>query len=260
MNIQKAVKVLGLMLASAILGAMLVATAVGAENPIRLFVNGVEVQSDVPPQVINGRTMIPARALAEALGARVEWDAVNRAVMVYALASGGTPTDLPSSGNNSGSAPGNPGSNSGSAPGNRGSNSGSALGKPGSNSGSALGNPGSNSGSSPSSPGSAPGSQQTPAISINWAGTWDTNNGQMVLTQTGNNVTGTYAYRDGQLTGTVEGNVLTGVWSESPTFTAPNDKGKVVLTMSADGKTFSGHWMLGFTGEWWAEPWTGTRK
>lgn len=53
-----------------------------AANPIKLIVNGKEIQCDVPPQVIEGRTMIPAKYLAEALGASVDWDATNNAVVV----------------------------------------------------------------------------------------------------------------------------------------------------------------------------------
>lgn len=53
-----------------------------AGNAIKLIVNGTEVKSDVPPQVINGRTLVPARALAEALGASVSWDGANNAVVI----------------------------------------------------------------------------------------------------------------------------------------------------------------------------------
>lgn len=53
-----------------------------AADTIRLIVNGKDIYSDVPPQIINGRTMIPARALAESLGAKVAWDDVNSSVTV----------------------------------------------------------------------------------------------------------------------------------------------------------------------------------
>ncbi|MBP1934204.1 copper amine oxidase N-terminal domain-containing protein [Ammoniphilus resinae] len=56
--------------------------AIAASSEMKLIVNGYEVKSDVPPQVINGRTVIPARPLAEALGAKVEWDEQNRAVVI----------------------------------------------------------------------------------------------------------------------------------------------------------------------------------
>lgn len=53
-----------------------------ANSTVRLFVNGREIHSDVPPQIIDGRTLVPARALAEALGATVGWDAEARAVVI----------------------------------------------------------------------------------------------------------------------------------------------------------------------------------
>jgi len=40
----------------------------------QLYVNGEELSFDVPPQVINGRTMIPLRVLLEAMGCVVKWD------------------------------------------------------------------------------------------------------------------------------------------------------------------------------------------
>jgi hypothetical protein len=74
---------------------MLVSTMAIANSPIKLIVNGAEVFSDVPPQIIDGRTMIPARPLAEALGAKVEWDAKNSAVVVTGgIQVGATPIDL----------------------------------------------------------------------------------------------------------------------------------------------------------------------
>jgi S1-C subfamily serine protease len=41
---------------------------------VRVFVDGQEVKSTVPGQIIDGSTMLPLRAVAEALGAYVEWD------------------------------------------------------------------------------------------------------------------------------------------------------------------------------------------
>jgi hypothetical protein len=82
--------IIGLLLASSII------TLAGGQ-PIKLIVNGTEVFSDVPPQIIDGRTMIPARPLAEALGATVEWDAENNAVVVTGgIQVGAKPIDLES--------------------------------------------------------------------------------------------------------------------------------------------------------------------
>ncbi len=66
---------------------LLAGTVYAAEN-IKVIVNGREVQSDVPAQVINGRTMVPLRAVSESLGADVQWDAVNRTVNITKNPSG----------------------------------------------------------------------------------------------------------------------------------------------------------------------------
>lgn len=42
--------------------------------------NGTNVTLDVAPQIIDGRTLVPARFVSEALGAKVNWDAANRRV------------------------------------------------------------------------------------------------------------------------------------------------------------------------------------
>jgi hypothetical protein len=49
---------------------------------VKMIVNGKVITSEVPPQIIDGSTLIPARALAEALGAKVIWDQVNNTVIV----------------------------------------------------------------------------------------------------------------------------------------------------------------------------------
>lgn len=51
-----------------------------AEDNISVFVNAREVQFDVEPVIIEGRTMVPLRAIFEALGASVEWNNDTRSV------------------------------------------------------------------------------------------------------------------------------------------------------------------------------------
>ena len=58
-----------------------VGTALALE-PIKIIVNGREVVGDTPAQIINGRTMVPIRMVAEALGADVRWDEGNRQVLI----------------------------------------------------------------------------------------------------------------------------------------------------------------------------------
>lgn len=54
---------------------------VSANEYIRVYVDGKEVISkDAPAQIINDRTMLPVRAISEALGMEVIWDEVNRTV------------------------------------------------------------------------------------------------------------------------------------------------------------------------------------
>ncbi len=55
-----------------------------AEKPIEIYINEVEVDSDVPPVILNGRTLVPIRVISENLGAKVHWDNKNRTVKVIA--------------------------------------------------------------------------------------------------------------------------------------------------------------------------------
>lgn len=67
------------LLAAIAIGIVLSATALAlAASPVRLVVNGKEVGTDVPLQIINGRIMVPLRWAAEALGLAVTWDAKSR--------------------------------------------------------------------------------------------------------------------------------------------------------------------------------------
>jgi hypothetical protein len=46
--------------------------------------NGESITLDVPAQLLNGRTLVPARAVAEAFGAKVDWDGKTRTVIITA--------------------------------------------------------------------------------------------------------------------------------------------------------------------------------
>ena len=48
-----------------------------------LFRNGEEIELDVPPKIVNDRTLVPIRAVSEGLGARVEWDGDALAVRIW---------------------------------------------------------------------------------------------------------------------------------------------------------------------------------
>ncbi|MDR3296602.1 MAG: N-acetylmuramoyl-L-alanine amidase [Clostridiales Family XIII bacterium] len=53
-----------------------------SEFPVNLFLDGEAVESDVPPVIIKERTLIPARALFERMGAIVSWNEETRQVGV----------------------------------------------------------------------------------------------------------------------------------------------------------------------------------
>lgn len=90
---------------------------------------------------------------------------------------------------------------------------------------------------------------------IDVSGKWDTNWGEMILEQTGNNVTGTYEWDNGRISGILSGNLMTGSWSEAPTYSPPRDAGKVDITFEQDA--FSGRW--GYESEPLSGIWEGTR-
>jgi hypothetical protein len=53
-----------------------------AAPPVSVYVNGIPVKSDVQPYIERGRTMVALRFVAEALGARVDWDATTYSVYI----------------------------------------------------------------------------------------------------------------------------------------------------------------------------------
>jgi hypothetical protein len=64
------VVVLTLLLLTSILAMPLQAGA----NEIKVYVNGEEVIFDDPPRIEGGRTLVPLRAIAEAMGMPIDWD------------------------------------------------------------------------------------------------------------------------------------------------------------------------------------------
>ena len=65
-------KFLGLLLAIALLLSINITTF--ASDTIYVTLDGSYIEFDVKPQIINGRTMVPIRAIFEKMGAIVEWD------------------------------------------------------------------------------------------------------------------------------------------------------------------------------------------
>jgi hypothetical protein len=50
--------------------------------PVRVFVDGNQVEFDQPPIIDNGRTLVPIRAIAEAMNATVYWDEVGQSAVI----------------------------------------------------------------------------------------------------------------------------------------------------------------------------------
>ena len=50
-------------------------------DSISVYVNGTELTLDVPPMLENDRTLVPMRAIFEALGAEVSWDEESRTIV-----------------------------------------------------------------------------------------------------------------------------------------------------------------------------------
>ena len=61
-------------LAMAMVMTMAFSSIAFADDVVKVNVNGKTIVTDQPPIITNGRTMVPLRAVAEALGCQVEWD------------------------------------------------------------------------------------------------------------------------------------------------------------------------------------------
>lgn len=57
-----------------------------ATEELRLVINETEVKPDVPPQIINGRTMVPVRVVSASLGEELTWDQQQRVVFIRSSA------------------------------------------------------------------------------------------------------------------------------------------------------------------------------
>ncbi len=53
-----------------------------ATEGVAVFVNGKEIVTDTPGQIINGRVMVPVRFVTEALGGKVEWNDLHKRVII----------------------------------------------------------------------------------------------------------------------------------------------------------------------------------
>ncbi len=71
-----------LVVTGAVVLLVALSTAVFADAPIKLIVNGRVVETDVNPQLTGDRVFVPVRWVAEALGAKVDWQGQTRSVLI----------------------------------------------------------------------------------------------------------------------------------------------------------------------------------
>lgn len=55
-----------------------------AASPIKLFINGKEIATEVSPKIIDGKLLASLRVIAEAFGATVEWDEKTKSLSIEA--------------------------------------------------------------------------------------------------------------------------------------------------------------------------------
>ena len=72
-------KLLSILLVLTFVFSLCTVTASAEEN-IKVIIDIKNVKFDVPPTIVNGRTLVPLRAIFEALGATVEWDDATQTV------------------------------------------------------------------------------------------------------------------------------------------------------------------------------------
>ena len=70
-------KLISLVLAVLLLMGIII-TPVSAAKEVSVYLFGEKLSFDVPPQIINGRTLVPMRKIFESLGATVDWDGNTR--------------------------------------------------------------------------------------------------------------------------------------------------------------------------------------
>ena len=73
-------KIKGMSVLVIILTVFLLVTGVNAQNDINVIVNDMEVSFDQTPVIESGKTLVPLRAIFEALGAEVDWQAETQTV------------------------------------------------------------------------------------------------------------------------------------------------------------------------------------
>lgn len=78
-NIKKLTGIVGMLLVILFLS---LPWKVNADTVVKLVLNNQNLNPEVPPQIINGRAMVPLRCIAEAFGADITWEETSRTVYI----------------------------------------------------------------------------------------------------------------------------------------------------------------------------------
>jgi len=68
------------LLAVAVLALLVVGAVAYAAQDVSVYIDGTKLDTDVPPVIVSGRTLVPMRAIFQALGATVSWDEATQTV------------------------------------------------------------------------------------------------------------------------------------------------------------------------------------
>ena len=76
-------KVLAAILIFAFIFTLVSVPAFAEGDAVTVYLDGAELSFDVPPRIVDGRVLVPMRALFEALGAEVWWDGDTKTAFAY---------------------------------------------------------------------------------------------------------------------------------------------------------------------------------
>lgn len=79
----RADKIVSIALAALLLLLSAAVPAAAAGSDVTIFFNGVKQQYAPPPQIINGRVLVPMTSIFEAFGAQMNWDSASRTAIAF---------------------------------------------------------------------------------------------------------------------------------------------------------------------------------
>lgn len=86
MNNKRIIKCLAALLVAAVCSLSFIPSQAYAAEDVKVYVNGAQLTDlDQPPVIVDGRTMVPMRAIFEALGCTVDWYSEDQVVAAYDL-------------------------------------------------------------------------------------------------------------------------------------------------------------------------------